>query len=177
MPAYVAFLRAINVTGRFIKMSQLASAFHRLGHVDARAYINSGNVVFTSVLRSTVELERALEEQLEPYLGFKSEAFVRTAEEVKAIAGHAHSLRQKVGASGEVNVCFLQVPISPAQAVEVMKLRTDADDFEVQNREVYWLCRTMQSDSKFSNAVLERKLKLRSTLRRVSMLTGLAGTV
>lgn len=42
MPTYVALRRAINVTGRFVKMQALAEAFRRLGHEDARTYINSG---------------------------------------------------------------------------------------------------------------------------------------
>lgn len=100
MHTYVAFLRAINVSGRFIKMRDLAAAFHCLGHLDARTYINSGNVIFTSSIRSAPKLERFLENQLEPQLGFKSEAFVRTSAEVKAISAHAHNLRQRVGASG-----------------------------------------------------------------------------
>jgi len=177
MLTYVAFLRAINVTGRFIKMSELAAAFHRLGHLDARTYINTGNVIFTSAIRSGAKLEKLLEEQLEPQLGFKSEAFVRTSGEVKAISSHAHALRQHVAASGEVNVCFLQAPLTPSQASEVQKLKSEVDDFDVAEREVYWLCLTKQSVSKFSNAALERKLSVRSTLRRVSMLNGLAGEV
>ena len=39
-----------------------------------------------------------------------------------------------------------------------MALKTDIDDFHVQGREVYWLCRVKQSDSKFSNVVLEKTL-------------------
>jgi uncharacterized protein (DUF1697 family) len=177
MPTYIALLRAINVTGRFIKMSELASAFHRLGFVDARTYLNTGNVIFSSPARSAPKLEATLEAQIEPHLGFKSEIFLRSVEELKAIAASAETLRQRVPATGEVNVCFLQAPISRAQALELHTLKTNVDDFEVHDREIYWLCLTKQSDSKFSNATLERKLKTRSTLRRVSMLVGLAGEV
>lgn len=175
MPTYVAFLRAINVTGRFVKMATLADAFHRIGHVEARTYLQSGNVVFTSSARSADKLQRELQAALEPHLGFRSEAFVRTAAQVQAIAAHAEGLRQRVATGGEVNVCFLQGPVTPAQAARVLEMRTDVDDFEFGDREVYWQCLTRQTDSRFSNASLERRLKLRSTLRRVSMLTGLAG--
>ena len=177
MPTYVAFLRAINVTGRFIKMSELAAAFHKLGHADARTYINSGNVVLSAATRSAAKLEASLEEQLEPHLGFRSEVFVRTAAEVKAIAATARSLLEQLATASEVNVCFLQATLTQSGAEALMQLKTAADDFHFGQREVYWLCRTKQSESKFSNAVLERKLKLRSTLRRASMLNGLAGEV
>lgn len=177
MPTYIAFLRAINVTGRFLKMHELAAAFRALGHADARTYINSGNVIFSATTRSAAGLEPSLEEQLEPHLGFRSEAFVRTAAQVQAIAARGASLRERAGETGEVNVCFLQAPLSTAQAAALSGLKTAVDDFEIHEREVYWICLTRQSDSKFSNATLERKLKLRSTLRRVSMLQGLADTL
>jgi uncharacterized protein (DUF1697 family) len=174
MPTYVAFLRAINVTGRFIKMTALAEAFHDLGYVDARTYINSGNVIFSSSGRSRPKLEQSLEHLLEPRLGFRSEAFVRTTTELKAIAIQALDLRQQLGPSGEVNVCFLQAALGPSDVKIVESLKSTSDDFVFGEREVYWLCLTRQSASKFSNAVLERKLKVRSTLRRWSMLSGLA---
>lgn len=174
MTTWVAFLRAINVTGRFVKMGELAAAFHAAGHPDARTYINSGNVVFTSPARAADRLQRSLEAALEPRLGFRSEAFVRSAAQVHAIAARAQALRGRTGPGGEVNVCFLQAPASADHAAAVLALRSSVDDFEVDGREVYWLCLTRQSDSRFSNAVLERKLGLRSTLRRASMLQGLA---
>jgi uncharacterized protein (DUF1697 family) len=46
-----------------------------------------------------------------------------------------------------------------------MALRTDVDDFRHQGREIYWLCRGKQSESKISNAVLEKTLGQKTTLR------------
>lgn len=177
MPTYVAFLRAINVTGRFVKMAALADAFRTLGYTDARTYINSGNVIFTSPLRAASKLQPSLEDSLEPILGFRSEAFVRTAAQVHAIAAHANTLLSQAGPTGEVNVCFLPGAIEPSPAAALSALKNDVDDFDVQASEIYWLCRTNQSASKFSNTVLERRLKLRTTLRRASMLQGLTATL
>ena len=73
----------------------------------------------------------------------------------------------------------LKLPLPDgAQARPLEQIARDGiDDFDVAEREIYWLCLTKQSNSKFSNATLERKLRVRSTLRRVSMLNGLAGEV
>lgn len=46
-----------------------------------------------------------------------------------------------------------------------MTFTTDVDSFHVAEREVYWLCRTEQSDSTFSGAVLEKTLDVPATLR------------
>lgn len=173
MPTYVAFLRAINVTGRFLKMSALAEAFHQVGHADARTFINSGNVIFSASMRSVQTFQNSLEQQLEPLIGFRSDVFLRSVDEVRSISVFADGLRARVSDEGDINVCFLQAPLNAAQRAELDQLKSDVDDFEFGECEVYWLCQTKQSQSKFSNAVLERKLKARSTLRRASMLAGL----
>lgn len=173
MPLYVAFLRAINVTGRFIKMAELAEHFHTLGYEDARSYINSGNIIFSTKVRSPNKLALGIEEGLAPLLGFTSEVFLRTSAEVQAIAQRAAQLRQRVPHSGEVNVAFLRAPLSDAQADELASMQTELDNFTHHGQEIYWLCMGKQMDSKFSNAALERRFRLRTTFRRVSMLQGL----
>ena len=69
---------------------------------------------------------------------------------------------------------FLRQPLTREQSESVQELRTSIDDFVCLGREVIWLCRKRQNESGFSNAVFERKLRLRCTLRRASMLQGLA---
>lgn len=170
----VAFLRAINVGGRFIKMAELAAHFDSLGLVDVSTYINSGNVLFSTRVRNLSQLAARIERDLEPLLGFKSEVFLRTPSEVHAIAATAQSHRSSVPETGEVNVAFLAAPLDSEQLSALQGLRTDLDEFAHNGREVYWLCKGNQMDSKFSNAVMERRLRLRCTFRRVSMLAKLS---
>jgi uncharacterized protein (DUF1697 family) len=174
MPEHVAFLRAINVGGRYIKMAALAQHFQALGFADARTFINSGNVIFSSKAKDLSALAARLETQLEPLLGFKSEVFVRSAESIHAMALRGRELTQRVGEGGEVNVAFLAAPLNPDQVAATRAFKTDIDDFEFAALEIYWLCQRCQIDSKFANAALERKLKIRTTFRRVSMLENLS---
>jgi uncharacterized protein (DUF1697 family) len=46
--------------------------------------------------------------------------------------------------------------------------------FHSYGKEIYWLCRVKQSDSKFSNAILEKKLKVKATIRGVSTIAKMA---
>jgi len=174
MTVVVAFLRAINVGGRFVKMAQLAEHFRALGLAEVSTYINSGNVLFSTRARGLARLEQSIEDGLEPLLGFKSEVFLRSAGEVHAVAAAAVDHRGRVPQSGEVNVAFLSRPLSGEQVAALLGLRTELDDFAHQGREIYWLCKGRQMESTFSNAVLERKLRLRCTFRRVSMLEKLS---
>ncbi|QTN29875.1 DUF1697 domain-containing protein [Rhodoferax sp. AJA081-3] len=173
MPQYVAFLRAINVTGRFIKMVDLAEHVRTLGHTNVKTYINSGNVLFQSRQLSTSRLATALEDGLEPLLGFRAEAFVRAVPELQAVAAQALALRSRIGPEGDINVAFLQRELTADDEAAIAPLRNTQDDFVCDGQELYWICQSLQSQSKFSNAVLERKLRTRATLRRGSMLQGL----
>ncbi len=174
MPHYIAFLRALNVGGRFIKMEALAKYFRALGHADVETFINSGNVIFSSPKKSSSALAASIDTGLEPLLGYKADAFVRSESEVHAIAKQAATFEPRVPAPGEVNVAFLARPLSLKQITVLQSLRSELDDFVCDGTEVYWLCGCRQSESKFSNAVFERKLATRTTIRRANMVARLA---
>ena len=46
MTRHIAFLRAINITGRTIKMDRLRALFAELGLANVATFIASGNVLF-----------------------------------------------------------------------------------------------------------------------------------
>lgn len=170
MPRYIAFLRAVNVGGRFLKMATLAQHFEALGYPQVQTFINSGNVIFRAPSRSGVALAKSLEAGLEPLLGFKSDVFLRTESELRLLTQQGLSLTDQVGPNGEVNVAFLAQALTLEQHTALDSLRSEVDAFHCAQREVYWLCQCGQSESKFSNAQFERKLRTRTTFRRVSML-------
>jgi uncharacterized protein (DUF1697 family) len=174
MPRYVAFLRAINVTGRYIKMADLAAHVEALGHTGVATHINSGNVIFHTRQQPEARLAAALQTGLAPLLGFTAEAFVRTEARVHALAAQTAALLPQVGAAGEVNVAFLATPLSPEQVALVASFNTPTDELQCHGDHVLWLCQGSQLSSKFSNAVFERKLKVRTTFRRASMLAKLS---
>jgi uncharacterized protein (DUF1697 family) len=171
MPRYVVFLRAINVGGRTVKMNDLAAYFRDLGFSDAKTFIASGNLILQSPLRTPAALQRRIHAKLAGYLGFEADAFVRSEAELRAVTERALALQARLpGGAGETNVCFLQTSLSAEKRALLKQFESEMDAFSAEGTEVYWSCRGRQSDSKFSNAAFERKLKLRSTLRRASML-------
>jgi hypothetical protein len=64
-----------------------------------------------------------------------------------------------------LNIAFLADGLDDETSQKLIALRTDIDDFHIHGREVYWLCRKKQSGSKISNAVLEKALCRKATLR------------
>ena len=78
MATYVAFLRAINL-GAIRKFPKDAiRAVEAAGFTDVETYINTGNVRFTTTLRSRAKIEAALEKAFQADPGFEVPTFVFT---------------------------------------------------------------------------------------------------
>src|SRR4028119_1216147 len=82
---YVAFLRAINVGGRRVKMNHLRKLFEALGFVNVETFIASGNVIFGSDEDPQI-LDRKIEDHLRGSLGYEVATFVGTASELENIS-------------------------------------------------------------------------------------------
>jgi len=165
MPKLVAFLRAINVGGHNVKMTDLCAIFAKLGLNEAESFIASGNLIFTAPRAPAKVLEQKIEAALAASLGYAVSAFLRTEAEIAAVAAYRPFTKAQFNASVAYNVAFLADPLDAAAKKTVLTMKTDIDGFYVNGREVYWLCTLRQSDSKFSNALFERALKRRATWR------------
>lgn len=174
MTRYVAFLRAINVGGHTVKMDALRALFQELGLDNVETFIASGNVVFETASKRVAPLEHSIAKHLEINLGYPVVTFLRHTGEIRAIAEYKPFSAQELGTAAAFNVAFLAKPLDAAQTNKLMALENKQDHFHVHAREVYWLCQTKQSESKFSNAALERTIRAQATLRQFSTIQKLA---
>ena len=165
MSRFVAFLRAINVGGHTVKMDVLRQLFESLGFSGVETFIASGNVVFETTARDKKTLEKKIEKKMQEALGYEVATFIRTDAELAAIANYQPFRPSALDAAQALNIAFLADPLDDQSQRKLMALKTDIDDFHVHGREIYWLCRKKQSESTFSNAVLEKTLGRSSTLR------------
>src|SRR3954467_1360174 len=84
MTTYVALVRAINVAGKKMLMSDLREIIGGAGFGDVETYIQSGNVVFTGPRQSSDAVARQLEVAMKRFTGVDTRAVVRWAAELKA---------------------------------------------------------------------------------------------
>jgi uncharacterized protein (DUF1697 family) len=171
---YIAFLRAINVGGHVVKMEELRRQFAKLGFTNVETFIASGNVIFHARSGNVASLQNKIEAHLQKSLGYEVKTFLRSESEVAAIAGYQPFTPARVKSATTFCVGFLAEPMTPDAVKAVMSLKTVADDFHVNGREVYWLSTNRQSESAFSNAVLEKMLKTRATFRGMNTVVKLA---
>ena len=162
MTKYVAFLRAVNVGGtKIIKMNELRMMFDSFGLRNVQTHIQSGNVIFEARASST--LEAKIEKQLEKTLGYKTEVFLRSMEEVESIANQNRFQPEE---DETLHVVFLRAKPAKSQIDNLEKFNSAADEFAVIGREVYNL-RHDRDRSVFSNNFIE-KIFNRTTTRNIT---------
>ena len=165
MTQYVAFLRAINVTNRYVKMARLAELFVEIGFENVETFIASGNVVFET--DTDADLEAMIEARLLAGLEFEVDTMVRDVTRLREIRDHSPF---EAGDGETVFVGFLKAEPSDEVQDSIMAFETESDTFGFWESHFYWLCEGPSHKSKFDNKKLERKLKSPSTLRNINTL-------
>jgi uncharacterized protein (DUF1697 family) len=174
MPKYIAFLRAINVGSHVVKMDQLRALFIELGLENVETFIASGNVIFDS--RSLAKsLEPRIEKHLKQSLGYEVKTFLRSTSELAAINQYRSFGEEELNAEGNtLYVGFLAVPPSESAKQLLISKSSPIDGFHVNDRELYWLYRSNNGDSKFYGGLLEKTLGMPATLRNFNTVQRLA---
>ncbi len=176
MPHYIAFLRGINLGKRRPEMAGLRRLFTQLKFTDVATFIASGNIIFASKTADRRKLETQIQDHLEESLGYAVDTFVRTRAEVAAVAAfRPFAEADLANPAHTVHAGFLQEALTPAQHRGLLACRTDVDEFCVNGREYYWLCRIKSNESKAWTSPAMRALKLpTSSMRNVTTVRKLA---
>jgi uncharacterized protein (DUF1697 family) len=172
MTTYIAFLRAINVSGqKLIKMEELRTALGELAGVkNVRTYIQSGNVIFEGKEGEGEKLRVKIEKQIKKVFGYEVEAFVRTTEELNAILKNNPFHKAKLSKDLALYVTFLEDrPNTEAKKI-FESLSNDVDSYKIEGKEVYALVVKDGAKSLFSNMLVEKKLKQKATGRNQTTL-------
>ena len=169
MPKYIAFLRAVNVGGRIVKMDELREQFAALCFANVETFIASGNVIFDTKVVDAHKLEKKIEKRLREWLGYEVATMIRTPAELEAAAQFQPFAAADIAAAGALHVVFLAAE-PPADAREKLRdVATDVDEFNLHGRELYWLCRVKFNESKVKPAQLDKALgKTPATARSIT---------
>jgi uncharacterized protein (DUF1697 family) len=92
MPHHVAFLRAVNVGKRQVRMADLRSWLEEEGFTDVDTYIQTGNVRVGTPMRSRAKVEQRLEALLAERCGFEVPCIMFTPKELSQVYADALAL-------------------------------------------------------------------------------------
>ena len=133
MTSYVALLRGVNLVGKStLRMGDLKRIAEDLNLHDARTYIASGNLLFTSA-EPEEELRRLLETDLQAHMSKEVRVMLRTAEEMEAVVA-ANPFAEAPG--NRVQAFFMNVP-PPADLLATVRNQAEDERIAVGKREVF----------------------------------------
>jgi uncharacterized protein (DUF1697 family) len=165
MNRYIAFLRAVNVGGRVVKMEEIRRILSTNEFQNVTTYIQSGNVIFDSAEKKVANITEKIETTLSESLGYKVSVVIRTIPEIAKIIND--NPFGEPSATEQLYVSFLSdVPDGKNVTILSASLATQGEKIEVINKEAYILCeKGTYGNSIFSNNFLEKKLKVIATTR------------
>jgi uncharacterized protein (DUF1697 family) len=148
-------------------MEDLRAHFESLKFNNVETFIASGNVIFDSRATDSAALEQRIEKRLKQALGYDVATFLRTPTELAAIVAGCPFAEDNETSGPMVHVGFLRTAPGDDAQRKLQSLRTATDDFCVQGRELYWVCRGKVSESPFYGPLLAKTLGMPPTLRKL----------
>ena len=175
MTKYVAFLRAVNVGGRQVKMDVLKELFAGAGFKNVKTYIQSGNVIFESGIKDVAAIEAKIEKQLLKNLGFEVPACVRSFEEMNVIVRNNPFPGVVPDKDLQIYVSFLQTHPGETASAVLETMQSEIETYHINGKEVYVLVNKKTGVPPFSNVNLEKKLKIVATTRNLATVQKVTG--
>lgn len=173
MQTYIAFLRAINVGGRHVKMDLLRKIFTDAGYANVRTYIQSGNVIFDGNDKDRVVMEKAIASLLENELGYVVPTFIYTPTMLGAIVDSCPF--ESVPDDMALHVSLLSHTPDERQVQSLLQYENEHEQYRVVGSVVYIMVRQGNyGTSKFSNTFLEKKLNVMATTRNWATINKMA---
>ena len=172
MTRYIAFLRAINIGKRQVKMEHLRRVVESTGVANVSTFIASGNVIFESP-QPPARLEASIEKTLAAALGFDVTTMVRSVDEVRAVLAYVEKKKIVPIDGVMLYIGFLKSAPFAASVKAVAALSNEIDELHVRNRELFWVCRKTFSQSTVTPAKLDKALGVTATVRSYSSVSKL----
>ncbi len=166
MATYIGLLRAVNLAGiNKVAMADLRQLMTGLGLENGKTLLQSGNVVFRSRISSAEKLERLLEDAAEKQLGVKTEFFVRSAEDWKAlIAANPFPAEARQDPGHLLMLCLKAAP-ERAAVTALQAAIVGREIVKAKGHQAYIVYPDGQGRSRLTTLMIEKKLGTRATGR------------
>ena len=166
METYITILRGINVGGqKLLKMEALRKIFTDLKFENVRTYIQSGNVIYTSHTTNINFLNEQISKAIENTFGFHVHLITLTRNELKKAIQLNPFLKDETVEHSYFHITFLANTPTTESIETIKKLNFNEDKIEINGKIIYLYCPDGYSNSKLTNAFLEKKLNTIATTR------------
>ncbi len=162
----VAFLRAVNVGGRVVKMERLKNIFEELKLKNVKTFIQSGNVIFETTGKDKSIVTAKIEKKLKASLGYEVLVMLRTDKELIDIAKINPFKDEVIDKDTRVYIAFLYDKPDKETKNILASMNNKNESFILKKNEVF--CKVRKDEKKssyFSILLLEKKLRIPLTTR------------
>lgn len=175
MTQYISLLRGINVNGKNkIQMSQLAELYALLGFEKIVTYIQSGNVVFESKLKKGKEIAELIEKGIKKQLGLSVPVLVLEKKEFDGVIKRNPFLKDKSIDASKLHVTFLEEEPVKENLNKIAAIEGGKDKIIIASKTAYLYCPIGYGRTKFTNSVIENRLKVKATTRNWKTITAIS---
>lgn len=163
---YVALLRGVNVGGnRMVAMADLRAFALNLGLRNPSTLLQSGNLVFGAVKRSSRALELRLQDEAEKRLALRTDFLVRSADEWEEIVARNPFAEQAQRDPSHLLVMFLKEGAAKGAVETLTAANPGPEIIHAAGRELYIVFPNGQGTSKLPALMTEARLGTRGTGR------------
>lgn len=174
MATFIAFLRAVNLGARRkVPMADARAWLTAAGLKDVETYIQTGNVRFTTSLRSRSKAEQLVEQVLGERCGFDVPAIAFAPDELRRVYDDARGLPVPLDGDVRRYVTFLKEEPTSEAATPIDGWDHDGEAARVLGRAVHWWLAKPTQAARLSNVRLEKALGV-GTTRDLKVVTTLA---
>lgn len=174
---YVALLRGINVGGNNkVPMERLRKCFEKAGFKNVSTYINSGNVIFETNLKSTESIAAKIERIIVNDFGFPVRVVVRSANNIKKVASAIPKSWQN-DSEQKSDVLFLWDNYANKKSLSLIETKAGIDNVSYIDGTILWNVDRKQYGKSGMNKFVGTELYKNMTARNVNTVRKLSEMV
>ena len=176
MKRYVALLRGINISGKNkIPMAELKKEFERLGFIEVKTHMNTGNVVFSSGEEDIENITEQIGTTIKKQFGFDIPVFVISREKLEDILHNAPDWWGNDNKEIYDNLIFIMPPTRFSDVyAEIGEPKKELEKIESYKEVIFWSFSRKDYQktnwwSKTASANISAKLTIRTanTVRKI----------
>ena len=140
MKRYIAFLRGINISGKNkVTMAELIQVFEKIGYTEVKTYLNSGNVIFSSVEDNIINLINQITPMLKKQFDFEIPIFVLPKEKLEDVLDNTPDWWGNENKEIYDNLIFIMPPASFSEVFnEIGEPKKELEKIKEYRNFVFW---------------------------------------
>lgn len=169
MKRYIALLRGINISGKNkIPMSELKEGVEKLGFIDVKTYLNSGNVIFSCDEDKAENIAAKIETMIKSLFALDIPVFVISEEDLADILQNAHDWWGNENKEIYDNLIFIMPPACFDDVLaEIGEPKEELESIKNYKEAIFWSFSRKDYQktnwwSKTASTEISRKLTIRT---------------